>query len=154
MPEWNSSWCLYNFSDLATEEMDLGMGVWIYTPDTGTITVSGEVSSNDTYTVDVVKGFNLISNPFPCAISIQEMECDLPGLDDEGAFQTTVRLWTGNGYTTFGWLDADDGTINDMPEWNSSWCLYNFSDLAKATLKVGEALWINAPSAGTVTFTK
>jgi hypothetical protein len=112
------------------------------------------VSSKDTYTVDVVEGFNLIANPFPCAISVQDIKTDLAGVDEEWMYQTTMRIWTGTGYTTYGWFDADDGTLGEMPEWNSSWLLNDMSDIAKATLKVGEAIWFIAPAAGTVTFTK
>lgn len=154
VPEWNNSWLLNDFSDIAAEDMDLGKGVWLVTKKAGTITVLGEVATGDTYTVDVVEGFNIIANPFPCEISVQNIKCDLDGLDDGGEYQTTMRLWTGNGYTTYGWLDAEDGTANEVPEWNSSWLLNDFSDLADASLKVGEAIWFVAPAAGTVTFTK
>ena len=75
-------------------------------------------------------------------------------MDDNWEFTTTLRVWTGNGYRTYGWMDAEDGTNNEMPEWDSTWLLNDMSDLSDATLKVGEAIWIVAPSAGTVTFTK
>lgn len=79
---------------------------------------------------------------------------DLLGLDDDGEYQTKLRVWTGTGYQTYGWLDADDGTNNEAPEWNNSWLLNDFSDLAKITLKVGQGFWFDSPTAGTVTFTK
>ena len=154
VPEWNNTWLLNDFSDIAVENMDLGKGVWIIAANTGTITVSGEVSTEDSYTIDVQEGFNLIANPFPSAISIQNIKTDVDGLSDEGEYQTKIRVWTGNGYDTYGWLDSQDGTDNEAPEWNSSWLLNDFSDLADVTLKVGEAIWFIAPSAGTVTFTK
>jgi hypothetical protein len=134
--------------------MDLGKGVWLVAANAGEITVAGEVTEDNTYTIDVVEGFNLISNPFPCAISVQNIKCDLTGLDDNGEYQTTMRLWTGNGYTIYGWLDVDDGTNNEVPEWNNSWLLEDMSDLAPAKLRVGEAIWFVAPAAGKVTFTK
>ena len=154
VPEWNSSWLLEDMSDVASENMDLGKGVWIVTSQEGSITVLGEVSNADTYTLNVVEGFNLIANPFPCEISIQNIKCDLAGLDDSFMYQTTMRVWTGTGYTTYGWLDADDGTANEVPEWNNSWLLEDMPDLSSAKLRVGEAIWFIAPSAGTVTFTK
>ncbi len=154
VPEWNNTWLQYDMSDIAIEDMDLGKGVWLITPNAGTITVSGEVSSSDTYTVNVNAGFNIVANPFPAAISIQNIKCNLDGLDDEGMYQTTMRVWDGSAYTYYGWLDAEDGTNNEVPEWNNSWLLYDMSDLAKETLNVGQAIWFIAPSAGTVTFTK
>lgn len=154
VPEWNSTWLLYDMSDVAVESMDLGKGVWLSVPTTGTITVAGEVATEDTYTIDVVPGLNMIANPFPCEISVQDIQCDLNGLSDEGAFTTTIRVWTGAGYTTYGWLDGEDGTVNEVPEWNNSWLLYDMSDLASVTLKVGQGIWFDAPASGTVTFTK
>ena len=65
-----------------------------------------------------------------------------------------MRVWTGTGYRFYGWLDGDDGTNNDMPEWDNAWLLDDMTDLASETLSIGEAVWIIAPSAGTVTFTK
>lgn len=154
VPEWNSSWLLVDMSDIAVENMDLGKGVWLITPNAATITVAGEVSSADTYTVNVSAGFNIVSNPFPCEVSIQDIKCDLDGLDDIGEFQTTMRVWDGEKYTYYGWLDGEDGTNNEVPEWNNSWLLIDMSDLSPAKLKVGEAIWFIAPTAGTVTFTK
>ena len=154
MPEWDSTWLLNNMSDVATEDMNLGMGVWIKADAPATITVAGEVATGDTYTIDVNEGFNLVANPFPCEISVQNIKTDLEGLNENWEFTTTMRVWTGTGYRTYGWMDAEDGTNNEMPEWDSSWLLNNMSDLSDAILKVGEAIWIVAPSAGTVTFAK
>ena len=154
LPEWDNKWAVYNMSSLATEDMDLGKGVWLITPKACTITVTGEVATGDTYTVDVVEGFNIIANPFPCEISVQNIQTDLAGLDANFMYQTTMRVWTGTGYTTYGWLDGDDGSGVGLSEWDSKWAVYNMSSLADATLRVGEAIWLVAPSAGTVTFTK
>ena len=154
MPEWNNTWLKYDMSDVAVENMDLGKGVWINSANAGTITVLGEVSSADTYTINLNAGLNMIVNPYPSAVSLQEIKTDLDGLNDLWEYQTTLLRWTGTGYVTYGWLDGEDGTNNEMPEWNNSWLLYDMSGLADITLNVGEAVWINAPTAGTVTFTK
>ena len=154
VPEWNNTWLKYDMSDVAIEDMDLGKGVWLITPNATSITVSGEVSSTNTYTMNVATGYNIIANPFPCEVSIQNIKCNLDGLDDEGMYQTTMRVWDGSSYTYYGWLDNDDGTINEVPEWDNSWLLYDMSDLAKEKLKVGQAVWFIAPTDGTVTFTK
>ena len=154
MPEWDNAWLLDDMTDLATEDMDIGKGVWILTSAPATMTVLGEVASGDTYTVNVNEGFNLVANPFPSEISIQDIKMSTAGIDDEYNFQTTLRVWTGTGYRFYGWLDGDDGTNNDMPEWDNAWLLDDMTDLASETLSIGEAVWIIAPSAGTVTFTK
>ena len=64
-----------------------------------------------------------------------------------------MRVWNGTGYSTYGWLDADDGTENEMPEWNSKWLLGDMSDLANVTIAAGQGFWIISPKAtGSVTF--
>lgn len=154
VPEWNSTWLQYDFSDVAVENMDLGKGAWLIVPDACSIKVAGEVATGDTYEVTVYAGLNMIANPFPCAVSIQNIKTNLEGLDAEGAYQTTMRVWDGEKYTYYGWLDATDGTDNEVPEWNSSWLEYDFSDIANTTLNVGQAFWLIAPATGSVTFTK
>ena len=155
VPAWNSKWLLYDMSDLATEEMPVGQGCWIVTSEDSEIVIAGEVPAEATKEVQLASGYNLLCNPFPEQISIQQVQStDLPGLDEESAFQTTLRLWNGRGYDTFGWLDADDGTANEVPAWNSKWLLYDMSDLAATNIKVGEGFWIVTTAASSVTFTK
>ena len=155
VPAWNSKWLLYDMSDLATEEMPVGQGCWIVTSEDSEIVIAGEVPAEATKEVQLASGYNLLCNPFPEQISIQQVQStDLPGLDEESAFQTTLRLWNGRGYDTFGWLDADDGTANEVPAWNSKCLLYDMSDLAATNIKVGEGFWIVTTAASSVTFTK
>ena len=110
--------------------------------------------------IQLSSGYNLIGTQFvqigQQAKDIQQLaeSTTLPGLDDESAFQTTLRLWNGRGYDTFGWLDADDGTANEVPAWNSKWLLYDMSDLAATNIKVGEGFWIVTTAASSVTFTQ
>ncbi len=162
VPEWNSKWILYSMEDIATVPTPVGEGYWIKSTGTPTITFVGQVpdgdtGSNNTKTLQVSAGYNLIANPFPCAINIQNIQsATLPGLSQEGAFQTMIRLWGGeeNGYVTYGWLDADDGTENEVPDWNSKWILYSMEDLANVTIGVGEGFWLYSETPATVTFSK
>ena len=155
VPEWNNSWLLYDMSDQAQVSMVVGDGYWIRSSAGGTVTFSGEVSSETSITKNLAAGFNLLANPFPEALSIQNIRSnDLPGLDADSMFQTELLVWNGAGYDMYGWLDSDDGTANEVPEWNNSWLLYAMSDLATAVIGIGEGFWIKPTAAGSVTFTK
>ena len=153
VPEWNNSWLLYDMSDLASVNMTPGMGCWIKSGADAVVSFKGEVPSATTVTQNLTAGFNLLSNPFPAALPIQAVQSDdLPGLDDDGMFQTELLVWNGQGYTTYGWLDADDGTNNEVPEWNNSWLLYDMSDLANVTIDMGKGFWIKPATAASVVF--
>ena len=155
MPAWDSKWVLKDFSDLATGDCAVGDGFWIQTTAAAEITFSGEVPEEDTKEVQVASGYNLLSNPFPEALPIQSVQSnDLPGLDAEGNFQSFIKVWNGSGYTTYGWMDANDGTENEMPAWNSKWVLKDFSDLASTTISIGAGFWVQTSAAATITFTK
>ena len=158
VPEWNSKWVLEDSSDLADVDMNVGDGYWVICSEAATATFAGEVPSTDgNPSVSVSQGFNLIANPLPADINIQNIQpsASLLGLDENGSFQTTMRVWTGTGYSTYGWLDADDGTANEVPEWNSKWVLEDSSDLANVTVGIGEGFWLISPSAsGSVSFIK
>ena len=108
-------------------------------------------------------GFNLIGSQF---LNIGQTEQDinefannntLPGLDEEFEFQTTLRVWNGVGYTTYGWYADGDGSNPEMdwPEADAKWILNDQSDIADVTIPIGAGFWIYTPTAaGTVTFTK
>ena len=124
---------------------------------------AAEVTSDNVvgYTkIQLNEGFNLIGSQFlNVGAQVKDINdfiyaTDLVGIDEEYNFQTQMRVWTGTGYRFYGWFDGDDGTNNEMPEWDNTWLLEDMSDVATETLDIGEAVWIIAPSAGTVTFTK
>ena len=158
VPEWNSSWILNDMTDQASFDVPDGEGFWVIIPkqSSASVTMSGEVIEGDSVTKPVKAGFNLMSNPFPAELDIQKIQStDLLGLDDEGEFQTTLRIWDGSAYEYYGWLDADDGTNNEVPEWNSHWILYDMTDVASAKIGIGKGFWIVSPNAsGNITFTK
>ena len=155
MPEWDSKWLSTGFDALATAEMDAGTGFWIETSGEGTITFAGEVPAESTVSIPVSAGFNLICNPFPESINIQDIQSsDLPGLTSDPAFQATIRLWNGSGYDTYGWCGAGDGTANGMPEWDSKWLSTGFDALATDTIGIGKGFWIETTTAANITFSK
>ena len=155
MPDWNGVWLKEDFSSVADFDMAPGSGFWIYSPGEATVTFAGEVPQEATTDIDVPSGFSIVSNPFPEVLNIQTIQSsNLTGMTSSFAFQTTLRIWDGTGYDTYGWCDADDGTAMGMPSWNSTWLKEDFSDATDVTIGIGKAFWINTPAAATITFTK
>lgn len=157
--EANSKWLYFNESDVATAEVEPGAAFWIQTSGgAGSVTVAGEVPSDEIAPVTINKEFTLLANPLPKDISIQSIVPDenIPGLDSNYRYQTCLKTWTGNGYNTYIWYDADDGTEADWPEANAKWLYFNESDVADVTIHVGEGFWISTKAGvnGTISFTE
>ena len=152
---YNSKWVLQDFSDFASVDMTPGMGFWIQSSGDAEATFSGEVPEGDSVDIQLAAGYNLISHPFPEAISIQAVQSDdLLGLDANGDFQSTIQIWTGSGYAIYGWMNATDGTDAGDASYNSKWVLQDFSDIANVTIGIGKGFWIQTPAAATVTLSK
>lgn len=155
LPEWDSKWVLEDQSAVAAVDVVAGNGFWIQTTAPATITMMGEVSSSNTYSVAVSAGFNMIANPFPMEISIQSVQStDLAGLDANVLPQSLLKTWTGLGYDIYGWVAAGEGTANGLPEWDSKWVLEDQSAVANVTIGVGQGFWIQTTAPATITFTK
>ncbi len=90
----------------ADVDIDPGVGVVIDSTDDFTITVAGEVSTNDC-SVTSVAGFNFVGNSTPVTIDIQDIQLDIP--DDEVSGGDSIQIWDsdGNGVTAFYWYPAD-----------------------------------------------
>ena len=111
--------------------------------------------------VTLTSGYNLIGSQF---VNIGQDTQDinelfpgsntLPGLDANGDFQSTLLVWSGSGYATYGWMNATDGTDAGDDSYNSKWVLQDFSDIANVTIGIGKGFWIQTPAAATVTLSK
>jgi hypothetical protein len=108
--------------------------------------------------VTINRELTLVANPLPSAISIQNIKpsASIPGLDDEYEFQTTILVWTGTGYRTYGWYADGDGSDPevDWPEANAKWITNDQSEIADTTISAGAAFWFRtkAGTVGTVSF--
>ena len=153
---YNNKWVdIYTWS-LSSEFVPAGQGFWIDASIPSTVTFAGQVLNADTSNVTVESGLNLICNPYPQAISVQDIKtADLPGVTEEGAFETQLKVWTGGGYTTYGWLDADDGeSMMGDAAYSSKWVDIYTWEISDIVIEAGQGFWINSDTAGTVTFTK
>ena len=158
--EWeeaNSKWLLYDGSDIAQVDMSAGKAFWLRTNGSqAAVTTSGEVPDAAAEPVAIANEFTMIANPRPSGLNIQKIVPSetIPGMTDDGDFQTTLLVWTGTGYDTYGWADADDGTNNEWEEANSKWLLYDGSDIADVTIPMGTAMWFRTKTttSGSVSF--
>lgn len=155
-PEASNKWLLEDFSAIAAVSVPAGDGFWVKTTGTGTITLIGQVPAAATTDVTINPGFNLVSSPYAKDINIQDVKVNgLPGLtEDSSYFYTTMRLWTGNGYDTYGYITAEEAIANEWPEAADKWLLEDFSAIANVTIPAGAGFWIKTTGTGSVTFTK
>ena len=130
-----------------------GTAFWVKTTDSADVVSSGEVPEEDTKTVALSTGLNMVANPFPESISIQTIQSDdLPGLDENGDFTAELRIWTGTGYKTYGW-SGFLGDDEDSAPLNYSWLNQDY-EKANETIAIGTGFWIKTAEPANITFTK
>ena len=110
-----------------------------------------------------VNGLSLLGSQFvevstEAALDINEVvlpAADLPGMDmDTGSFQTTLQMWDGSSYTTYGLLGVGQGEEMGLPEWDGKWLTPAMDNLADVEIPAGQGFWIQTTGTGTVTFAK
>ena len=157
-PESANMWILGDMSDIAVVQVPAGDGFWVQTTQTGTITLIGQVPAAATTDVTIKPGLNLISCPYAKDINIQDVKVNgLPGLNaDFSDFDTSIRLWTGTGYDTYGYVTAEQANDENWlwPESANMWILGDMSDIADVTIPAGAGFWVQSTATGSVTFTK
>ena len=78
------------------------------------------------------------------AKDIQEFFSDnsLPGFDMTAfAFQSTLQVWEGTGYTTYYWAADGDGDLLGDSSLNKKWLDENYS-VATENMNLGKAFWV------------
>ena len=157
-PESAEKWILGDMSDIAAVPVPAGDGFWVQTTGTGTITLVGQVPAAATTDITINSGLNLISCPYAKEINIQDVKVNgLPGLkDDFSDFATTILVWTGTSYDTYGYVTAEQANDENWlwPESANMWILGDMSDIADVTIPAGAGFWIQTTGTGSVTFTK
>ena len=113
-----------------------GSAAWLAGAASSVTIMSGDVPLAASVGVPVVAGFNLISNPYPVALAI--------GNIDLSSFTGGEQVYIFNGsayvsytyYAGYGWYDG----LGNPGE--------------PVTIPVGQGFWLNAINAGTLTFNK
>ena len=126
---------------LVAETLDAGLSVLIDSTDDLTVTISGEVSTNDTEVVSIA-GFNFVGNSTPVTINIQDIQLDLDDADATGVDNIQILDDGGATIAQYYWLPADwfggaqSGWVDDNDE------------LADVDLAPGQGVLIDATSDG------
>ena len=161
----NNKW-LDSEYEVADEPLSSGDGFWLYAKNEGTITISGQVRDEDTVTVNLVAGLNIVSSPWPMDLPLTKITVpNQPSFDENGHAQTTIRIWTGRGYDYYNWAGNLTGENPDMAEeiaeeleidpatLNNHWLDSEYGVSAE-TIKIGTSFWVYANKAGTIVFSK
>ena len=152
-PDYDNKW-LDLKAEIIDEDAPAGLGVWVLAANDGVMTIAGEVSSKTTDSISLSEGYNMVANPYPGAVKIADfckLDSSFAGYDNKGKFATTMRVWNGNGYTTYGWSGTSGTDIDDDPDYDNQW-LDQKCEITDAILPFGTAVWINAANDGTATF--
>ena len=81
------------------------------------------------------------------------LDPSMAGFDEDELFATEMLLWTGNGYTTYGWSGTSGTDVYDDDSYDNQWLDANSMEPATSvTVPFGHAVWIKAEKAGTITF--
>ena len=137
---------------------DKSAGFWIKAAEAGSITLSGEVPTNKTITVQLKAGLNMVANPYPGNVSAAQfgvLSANLKGFDETETYENEMWYWNGNGYDYYGW----NGTTPS--EWDSSLAEFDnvwtaggaWDTIPSTTIPYGHAVWLKCAEAGTITFT-
>ena len=143
-------------NDMEEDDTDMtaSSGFWVNAATAGTMIISGEVPSTATVSVQLTAGYNIIANPYPGAVKVADfgiLESKFAGVNEDGDYATTLRIWTGNGYKTYGWSGTGMSEFFDDASLDNKW-LNNDMETDTETIPFGTAVWINAEQAGTITF--
>ena len=165
--DYNNVWVVgeYGEGGIADVAPEVGDGIFLWTSATGvTLTQAGEVPTNTTKVVSLNRGYNLICNPFPTAINIQDIAFDgLPDMEydeqtDTLTWNAKFQTWTGSGYANYFWTGSVGGELFEDNTYNNVWVVgeYGEGGVADIDIEPGDSffVWIRTDSDVTATFTK
>lgn len=148
----------------ASGSLPIGDGVFLWTSGSGvTVTQSGEVATNATKDVTLSLGYNLVCNPFPEAISIQDIPFSgLPDMEyDEQAdalvWNAKLLQWNGGGYNTYYWVGKKGEEIFEDTSYDDVWVADELGEnKASGTIGIGDGffVWLNKGDSAKISFTK
>ena len=160
MAELNNTW-LDQLTEETTDTVDVGQGFWVKAGTAGTMTISGEVPSENNIpagglVVNLVQGFNMVANPYPMAVPVStfgQLDAAMSGYDTDYVYATDLMMWDSSkqDYVYYGWAGTSPGDIDDMAELNNTW-LDQLTEETSDTIPAGACVWIKAEKAGTITF--
>jgi hypothetical protein len=151
-PETKNKWMTLFSEDIAEIRLENEQGFWIWldpavVASPKTVTFSGEVLASTTaVTNHLTSGFNLVANPWPEEIDIQNIIVEnLPGVDPDGDGTGFVRLqkWNNGVYLNYEWAGTNLVAGWGWPETENKWMTLFSEDIAEdVTLGIGKGFWL------------
>ena len=150
----DNKWLNRDLEEVPEAELAAEDAVWIKAATAGTVLVSGEVPSEDTVTVPLSVGYNMVCNPYPgtkSATTFGVLSPDMAGFDDEGTFVTEMMVWKDGNYTTYGWSGSSGTDVLEDSSLDNKWLNRDLEE-TEGTIDYGHGVWIKAASSGSITF--
>lgn len=131
-------------------------GFWLRVPEsscsTGAMTEAGEVLSEETVTINVKAGLNLIGCPYPVALDLSKVETIglVPGeYDTMGKAAPCIQIYNGKAYDNYYYIsDADDGTERyDLVGWADG-----EGNIVSVVAPAGAGIWLRTEKEGSLKF--
>ncbi len=150
----DNKWLNLDYEETA-DELAAADAVWIKAGSAGTVKVYGQVPTNDTITIQLAPGYNMVANPFPKTVKIADfgtLSSNMAGFDEDGIYATQMMVWKdGNYLPTFGWSGTSGTDYLDDSSLDNKWLNLDYEE-TDDTVDFGHGVWIKAGSAGTITF--
>ena len=164
---YNNVWVVgeYGEGGIADASTPIGNGCFLWTSGNGVnVQQAGEVGANATGTVSLSAGYNLVGNPFPEAVNIQDISfANLPDMEydestDTLTWNANLLTWTGAGYNTYYWTGSIGGDLFGDENYKNVWVVgeYGEGGIADVDINIGDAffVWLRSGANVTATFTK
>ena len=154
--EWDgidNKWMTVGCGEVAEVSISQGEGFWLWLDPTEvsspvSLTIAGQVSTNENVVVPLVAGYNLVANPFPVEIDIQSLAfSNLPTIDidtETGEGYARLETWTpGSGYSTYEWTGTGVAEAWDWDGIDNKWMTVGCGEIAEdVTIGVGKGFWL------------
>jgi len=109
--------------------------------------------------ISLSEGFNMIGVQFNTVgggtldlATVGQLAATMPGFDEDGNYDTTMRVWNGNGYDTYGWSGTSGTDYAEDPTLDNKWLDFSTMETVSTPIPYGTAVWIKAGTAGSITF--
>ncbi len=155
-PDYDKKW--YDTVDESTPSvagLTTAEGAWYIARNATTLTIAGQVGTNSVE-VSLRNGYNLVANPFPADLTLNNPAIDWSNMGVVGALgydtSDNILVWTGTGYTTYWYYDAT-GTEDEDPDYDKKWYdTVDESTPSNYAIPAGKGVWfIHRGTATTIT---
>jgi len=125
--DWNGGWSDASSLDpVGDVEIERGDALWVKNAGSSSeiVVFSGNVSLSNSTTNSLAVGFNMVANPYPTAVALDNLNIN-PQEDDE------LYVWDGSGYNNYVYWD-----------WNGGWSDASTLDaVGDVEIPVGVGFW-------------